>query len=56
MNVNTVSVEQHSDDYIRPNVDLEMRPHIRSKAQLKCMYPECLDGIGEFNDFEDQLN
>ena len=52
MNINTVSMEQHGDDYIRPNADLEMRPQIRSKAQLKCMYSECLDGIGEFKNFE----
>ena len=29
-----------------------MRPQIRSKEQLKCMYSECLDGIGEFKEFE----
>ena len=44
MNINKVSMEQHGDDYIRPNADLETRPHIRSKAQLKCLYSECLDG------------
>ena len=52
MNINTVSVEQHGDDYIRPSADLEMRPQIRSKAQLKCMYSKYLDGIGEFKDFK----
>ena len=31
---------------------LEMRPQIRSKEQLKCMYSECLDGIGGFKDFK----
>ena len=40
------------DDYIRPNADLEMKPNIRGKEQLKCMYSECLDGTGEFKDFE----
>ena len=50
--VNTVSMEQHGNDYIRPNADLETRPLIRSKKQLKCMYPECFDGIGEFRNFE----
>ena len=35
MNVNTVSVEQHGDDYIRPNADLAMRPQIRSKSTAK---------------------
>ena len=39
-----ISVEQDGDDYIRPNADLEMKPQIRSKEQLKCMYSECLDG------------
>ena len=48
----SINMEQHGDDYIRPNADLEMRPQIKSKGQLKCMYSECLDGIGEFNDFE----
>ena len=45
-------MEQDGDDYIRPNADLEMKPQIRSKEQLKCMYSECLDGTGEFKDFE----
>ena len=50
--VNTVSVEQQGNDYIRPNVDLGTRPQIRSKEQLKRMYPECFDGIGEFKNYE----
>ena len=33
-------MEQDGDDYIRPNADLEMKPHIRSEEQLKCMYSE----------------
>ena len=45
-----ISVEQDGDDCIRPNADLEMKPQIRSKEQLKCMYLECLDGTGEFKD------
>ena len=45
-----ISVEQDGDDYIRPNADLEMKPQIRSKEQLKCMYSECLDGTGKFKD------
>ena len=52
MNINTVSIEQHREDYIRPNADLETGPQMRSKAKLNSMYSECLDGIGEFNDFE----
>ena len=50
-----MSVEQDGDDYIRPNADLEMKPQTRSKEQLKCMYSECLDGIGEFKDFENHI-
>ena len=49
--VNAVSVEQ-GNDYIRPNADLEKKHQIRSKEQLKHMYPECFDGIGEFKNFE----
>ena len=49
--VNTASVEQQGNDYIRPNADLETRPQIRSKEQLKHMYPECFDRIGEFKNF-----
>ena len=49
MNINK---EQHGDDKIRPNADLEMRSQIRSKEQLKCMYSEYLDGIGKIKDFE----
>ena len=45
-----ISVEQDGDDYIRPNADLEMKPQIRSKEQLKSMYSECLDGTGKFKD------
>ena len=45
-----ISVEQDGDDCIRPNADLEMKPQIRGKGQLKCMYSECLDGTGEFKD------
>ena len=47
-----ISVEQDRDDYIRPNADLEMKPQISGKEQLKDMYSECLDGTGEFKDFE----
>ena len=43
INVNTVFMEQHGGNYIRTNADLEMRPQIRSKGHLKCMYSECLD-------------
>ena len=50
MNVNKVSVKHHGDDYIGQM--LILRPQIRSKEQLKCMYSECLDGIGEFKDIE----
>ena len=39
-------MEEDGDDYIRPNADLEMKPHMRSKEQPKCMYSECLDDIG----------
>ena len=35
-----ISVEQDGDDYIRPNADLEIKPHIRSEEQQKCMYSE----------------
>ena len=45
MNINTVSMEQQGDDYIKSNADLETRPQIRSTEQMKCMYSECLDGI-----------
>ena len=52
MTINTVYVEQHGDDYIRLNADLEIRPQIISKEQLKNMYPECFAGIGDFKYFE----
>ena len=44
-------MEQDGGDYIRPNTDLKMKPQVRSEEQPKCMYSECLDGIGEFKDF-----
>ena len=52
MIVNTVSMEQHEDDYIRPNADLETRLQIRSNEHLRCMHSECGDQRGEFKDFE----
>ena len=55
MNINTVSVEQYGDDYIKPNADLEMRPEIKSNAQLQYMFSECLDGIGDFKGFENHI-
>ena len=45
-------MEQDGDDYTRSNADLERKPQIGSKEQLNCMYSECLDGTGEFKDFE----
>ena len=46
-NINTVSLEQYNNDYMRPNTDLESKPPIRSRKQLKCMYPEWLDDISD---------
>ena len=54
--IDTVSVEQQGNDYIRPNADLETRPQIRSKEQLKHRYPECFDGIGELKNLNIILN
>ena len=54
--LNTVSMEQCGDDYIRQNADLETRPQIRSKEQVKHMYPECFDGIGELKILNTILN
>ena len=45
-------MEQDRDDCIRPNAYLEIKPQVRSQEQPKCMYSECLDGIGKFRDFE----
>ena len=50
--VNTVSVEQQGNDHIRQNSDLETRPQIRGKEQLKHMYPECFNGIDDFKNIE----
>ena len=41
----------HEDDYTRPNDNLEMRPYIRSKEQLKYI-SRMFDGIGEFKDLK----
>ena len=46
--INTVPLGKYGEDYIRQNADLESRPQIRSRKQLKCMCPELLDNIGEF--------
>ena len=37
MIVNAGPVEQHEDNYIRPNADLETRLPTRSNKHLKCM-------------------
>ena len=55
MSINAVSLEQYGEDYIRPNADLESRPQSKSMGQLNCMYPEWLDAIFEFQDFEYQM-
>ena len=52
MIINTVSMEQHEDEYIRPNAGLETRLQIRSNEHLKCIYSECRGDIGGFKDFE----
>ena len=52
MNIITVSMEQHGNDYIRPNAHLDTRLQTRSKEQLKHMYPGCFDAIVEFKTFE----
>ena len=49
MIVNTGPVQQHEDDYIRPNADLETILQIRSNEHIKCMYSECWDDIGKFS-------
>ena len=56
ININTASMAHHWDDYIRPDADLETRPQIRSKEQIKHMYPECFYCIGEFKDLNIILN
>ena len=38
--INAVSLEQCDEGYIRLNADFELRPPIRSREQLKFMYPE----------------
>ena len=50
-NIDTVWLEQHGKDYIKPDADVQSRPPIRNENQLKCMYPGCFDGIGENKDF-----
>ena len=49
MIVNIVPIEQHENDYIRPNANLGTILEIRSNEYLKCMYSECWDDIGEFS-------
>ena len=38
--------------YIPPVTDLQSRPPIMSKDQLRNMYPECFNGIGKFKNYE----
>ena len=54
--INAVSLEEHGETQIRQNTDLETRPHIRSKEQLKCMHPKYFNGIGHSKILNSTLN
>ena len=41
--------------HIHPESDLQSRPTINNKADLKEMYPECFGGVGMFKDFEYEI-
>ena len=53
-NVNMLSIARGSR-YIHPESDLQSRPTINSKADLKEMYPECFGSAGMFKDFEYEI-
>ena len=35
--INVITLGKYDENYIRPNADLESRPPIRSREQLKCI-------------------
>ena len=39
-------------DYISAETDYHLQPPILNKEKLRCMYPECIYGIGKFKDYE----
>ena len=47
-NRNAVSLQEYDREYITTNAGLESRTPIRSRDQLKCMYPEWMYDSGEF--------
>ena len=37
--------------YIHPDSDIHQRPPVKSKAELREMYPGCFSGVDKFKDF-----
>ena len=47
-NIDSINLNLLGHKYIHPGNDIDSRPPIRSKEELKDMYPECFSGIGIF--------
>ena len=50
-NIDSKNLNVQSPKYIHPDSDIRTRPPIRSKGELKEMYPECFSGIGTFKNY-----
>ena len=49
-NIDSINLIVQGPKYISPDSDINNRPPIGSKEEMKEMYPECLSGIGTFKD------
>ena len=47
-NIDSKNLNVQGPKYIHPDSDIRTRPPVRSKGELKEMYPECFSGIGTF--------
>ena len=44
-NIDSINLTVESPKYIYPDSDIDSRPPIRSKEELKNIYPECFSGM-----------
>ena len=50
-NIDSKNLNVQGPKCIHPDSDIRTRPQIKSKRELKQMYPECFLGIGTFKNY-----
>ena len=50
--IDNVQFDFQGPNYIHPECDIRSRPSIRSREQLRAMYPEYFTGIGTFKSYK----